>query len=330
MSDFRDRFGAQLAASAAALLAAPEADFRMRFGAQLAIAATELARARQPLEAPATRRAASGRHGWLPWPRERRLVPGLELADFRARFGLQLASAAAELAGARKPVGRVRRRRRAPWLTRPVAIGLAVTAFAGTAFAAVAVWTPLLGNPQYGYNPGAATSAPPPDQLAALSVLRRPQTDADRGALSAAALTYINNYTRGVRTAYVRLLATVGSEAFVLVPVEERDATDATGGVPSQSAALQNALCLYVSDSSPVFTHVGCWSLAEVADGRAKATFNGQLFGLAPDGVSAVTLSSPTSPSLSASVSGNFFTLTLPPDVPPPLGYSLSFTRDDS
>src|SRR5665213_1992640 len=159
---------------------------------------------------------------------------------------------------------------------------------------------------------------------------RRDECAAARGALSAAALTYINNYTRGVRTAYVRLLASVGSEAFVLVPVEERDATDATGGVPSQSAALQNALCLYLSDSSPVFTHVGCWSLAEVADGRAKATFNGQLFGLAPDGVSAVTLSSPTSPSLSASVSGNFFTLTLPPDVPPPLGYSLSFTRDDS
>ncbi|HXR13437.1 MAG TPA: hypothetical protein VN740_02175, partial [Solirubrobacteraceae bacterium] len=228
MSDFRDRFGAELAAAATALLAAAEEDFRVRFGAQLTTAAGQLAAGRAPLAEPEpeARRGASARgrprRGGLRGLPERQLAPGLVAADFRARFGLALSRAAAELADDRRRSPARPRQRRWPWLTRPVAVALALTAFAGTAFAAVAIWTPLLGTPQYGYNPGAAASAPPEAQLDALAVLRRPQTDADRGALSQAALTYINNYTSGVRTAYVRLLATAGSEAFVLVPVAQR------------------------------------------------------------------------------------------------------------
>jgi hypothetical protein len=316
VSDFRDRLGAQLAASAASLLAASETDFRARFGAQLAVAAAELAGARQTVPAP----APSARR-WLPRLRPRQLAPGLVLADFRARFGLQLANAATELTGARRPLTRARRRWRAPWLTRPVAIGLALTAFAGSAFAAVAVWTPLLGNQQYGYNPGAATSAPPATQLADLAVLRRPQTAADRGALSAAALTYINDYTEGVRTAYVRLLATVGSEAFVLVPVEERTETPT-------STPLADALCLYVSDSSVGLTHVACWGLADVLAGKAAATFDGRFFGLAPDGAVTATLSSVAGPQLSAPVASNLFVMTLPPSSAPPVAEpSVSFSH---
>jgi hypothetical protein len=314
VSDFRDRFGAQLAASAASLLAAREADFRARLGAQLAVAANELAGARQSVPAPASR-------GWLPRLRRRPLAPGLALADFRARLGLQLANAAAELAGARRPLARVRRRGRAPWLTRPVAIGLALTAFAGSAFAAVAVWTPLLGNPQYGYNPGASTTAPPADQLAALAVLRRPQTAADRGALSAAALTYINDYTKGVRTPYVRLLATVGGEAFVLVPVEERRETPT-------SAPLADALCLYASEPNDGYIHVDCWALADVLAGSAAATFDGRFFGLAPDGAVTATLSSPGGAQLSAPVTNNLFVMTLPASNAPPVAApSVSFSH---
>jgi hypothetical protein len=323
VSDFRDRFGAQLAAAAKALGAAPEADFRLRFGTALAIASAELAAGRQPIAAPAGRRGRLGR-GRIPRLGDRQLAPGLVLADFRARFGLQLTRAAGELTADRRRRPARLRHRRWPWLTRPVAVGLALTAFAGTAFAAVAIWTPLLGNPQYGYNPGAATSAPPEEQLDALAVLRRPQTDADRGALSQAALTYINNYTSGVRTAYVRLLGSVGSEAFVLVPVAERLATD----TPTGSAPVENALCLYVSNTSPLFTHVACWSLAELIGGFAWAAFDGQFFGLVPDGVTAATLSSATGPPVSAPVSDNFFALTLPASTAPPaLNPSVSFTR---
>jgi len=330
VSDFRDRFGEQLAAAAAAFADAPQADFRARFGAQLAAAAGELAGAGLP--APAARaRIRKRRRLGVPALRRRGLTPGfgLGVADFRVRFGLQLASAAGELAARqRRERGRGRRRAphagRWPWLTRPVAVGLILAACAGSAFAAVAIWTPLLGNPQYGYNPGAATSAPPADQLAALAVLRRAQTDADRGALSAAALTYINDYTKGVRTAYVRLLDTVGTEAFVLVPVVQRDATAPSG---TAATALANALCVYASDASAMHEHVACWSLGDVLAGRAAGLFDGELFGLAPDGMSTATLSAVGQPPLSAPVANNFFAFAISSSGAPLTSPSVSFTR---
>ena len=67
MSDFRDRFGLQLTAASAALLAADGADFRVRFGLQLTQAAGELAAGRRPLAAPA-RRARSLRLPPLGFP----------------------------------------------------------------------------------------------------------------------------------------------------------------------------------------------------------------------------------------------------------------------
>jgi hypothetical protein len=170
---------------------------------------------------------------------------------------------------------------------------------------------------------------PPADQLAALAVLRRPQSDADRGALSQEALTYINDYTKGVRTAWVRLLATVDGEAFVLVPVEERDATASTGGAPSASAPLRDALCVYAVETVGVFAINGaCWSLSEVDAGTASVAFENQFFGLAPDGVTEATLASPGVAPLSAPVAGNFFEIALPrAGGPPPPHPTVTFTR---
>lgn len=77
----------------------------------------------------------------------------------------------------RKPV---RRRWFAPRTFGIALVGLAV---GGTAVAAVAPWNPM------GSNSGAATtSPPPPDQLNTLAVLRRAQTDTDRGPLITAFL----------------------------------------------------------------------------------------------------------------------------------------------
>jgi hypothetical protein len=278
-------------------------DFRDRFGAQLAMAAAELASARE--------------------------------GDFRVRLGVQLTTAANELAATRgiAPVGgraRPRRRRRLPWLTRPIAVGLALAAAGGTAFAAVAIWTPLLGNQQYGYNPGASTSAPPQDELNALAVLRRPQTDADRGALTQAALTYINGYTTGVRTAYVRLLATVGGEAYVLVPVEQRDGGTAPGAVTTPP--IENALCLYaINTVGPADIVGGCWSLAEIVGGRAFVVLPGQFVGLAPDGASTATTAFAGGPSQSAPIDQNFFDIPLPSGTaPPPFNASVTFNGSGS
>jgi hypothetical protein len=274
-------------------------DFRNRFGAQLAMAAAELAKARE--------------------------------GDFRVRLGVQLTTAANELAASRgiAPVGgraRARRRRRLPWLTRPIAVGLALVAVGGTAFAAVAIWTPLLGNQQYGYNPGASTSAPPQDELNALAVLRRPQTDADRGALTQAALTYINDYTSGVRTAYVRLLATVDGVAYVLVPVEQRDGGTAPGAVTTPP--IENALCLYAINSvGPVEIVGGCWSLAEVVSGHAVDVLAGQFVGLAPDGAATATTAFISGPPQSAPVDQNFFDIPLPSgSIPPPFRPTVTFS----
>jgi hypothetical protein len=275
-------------------------DFRDRFGAQLAMAAAELAAARE--------------------------------GDFRVRFGVQLTTAADELAASRgiAPVGgraRARRRRHLPWLTRPIAVGLALAAAGGTAFAAVAIWTPLLGNQQYGYNPGASTSAPPQDELNALAVLRRPQTDADRGSLTQAALTYINDYTTGVRTAYVRLLATVGGEAYVLVPVEQRDSSGASVGATS-AAAVPDALCLYaINSAGPTDVVGGCWSLAEVVSGQAAFVVPGQFVGLAPDGATTAMTTFISGPPQSAPIDQNFFDISLPSETaPPPFKPSVTFS----
>ena len=110
MSDFRHRFGLQLAAASADLLAAHEGDFRARLGVQLTRAAGELAAGRAaPHRAfPARRESAP------PVPRpgraklKRPFAPGLSLLDFRGRFGVQLTRAAGELAAGRGSLGRPR------------------------------------------------------------------------------------------------------------------------------------------------------------------------------------------------------------------------------
>ena len=314
MSDFRDRFGLQLAAASASLLAANSADFRVRLGLQLTRAAGDLAAARRPLGAPA-------RRGWalrlprLGFPPEHRpLARVLALRDFRVRFGLQLTRAAGDLAAARRgladaPAARRTRGLRLPGaliprLSRPIIVGLSLTAFAGTAVAALALWTPVLGDSRFGEAPPTVSaSAPPQDQLSALGVLRREQSPADRsGALASGALRAINASTSGVRTNYIRVLAG-GSTGFVLVPVAERRPSLAS------PTAIPDALCLYAVQSGAFA--VNCYTLAQVRAGTARNIAFGQVFGLAPDGVSAVTIAA-GGVEVSAPVQNNFFDATLP------------------
>jgi hypothetical protein len=315
MSDFRDRFGLQLAAASAALVAADGSDFRVRFGLQLTQAAGELAAARRPLAALAGRERAPRlpRLGFPPAPRP--LARILALGDFRERFGLQLTRAAGELAATRRGLAAAPERRawglrvpRAliPRLSRPIIVGLSLTAFAGTAVAALALWTPVLGDSRFGEAPPTiSASAPPADQLAALGVLRREQSPADRsGALATGALRAINASSSGVRTNYIRVLAGgSASSGFVLVPVAERR--------PSlvSPAAIPDALCLYAAQSGAFA--VNCYTLAQVRSGAARNVAFGQVFGLAPDGVTAVTITA-AGVAVSAPVQNNFFDATLP------------------
>jgi hypothetical protein len=326
MSDFRDRFGLQLAAASATLVAADGSDFRVRFGLQLTRAAGELAAARRPLAAPVGRERAPRlpRLGFPPAPRP--LARILAVGDFRERFGLQLTRAAGELAATRRGLAAAPERRawglrvpRAliPRLSRPIIVGLSLTAFAGTAVAALALWTPVLGDSRFGEAPPTiSASAPPADQLAALGVLRREQSPADRsGALATGALRAINASSSGVRTSYIRVLAGGSASGFVLVPVAERR--------PSlvSPAAIPDALCLYAAQSGAFA--VNCYTLAQVRSGAARNVAFGQVFGLAPDGVTAVTITA-AGVAVSAPVQNNFFDATLPagPTASPTVSFS--------
>ena len=313
MRDFRHRFGAQL--RAAARERAARRDFRARFGASLALAATALAR-----------------------ERESALLAG----DFRVRLGAQLSAAAADLAGARAASPA----RRRPWrpraiprlalfsrLSRPVAIGLSLTVLAGAATAA-SVWLPQLGNPAYHYNPGVNTSSPPSDEVAALAILSRPQTSADRSPLVQAALEYVNNFTTGVRTDYVHVLVSRANAGVVLVPVAHRDATGA--GVPSapggpRTSAIDNALCVYAADSDNPATisiqRVFCWSLSQVLGGTAVgAVSSNETIGLAPDGVTTAIVHAGGA-AVAGAVTNNFFDVSLPVTTQAPGPPTVTFVR---
>jgi hypothetical protein len=83
---------------------------------------------------------------------------------------------------------------------------------------------------------------------------------------------------------------------------------------------------VYVSDASAAHEDVACWSLADVEAGRAAGQFDGQFFGLAPDGVGSATVSAVGEAPLSTPVADNFFVFAIPSNGPPLTSPSVSFT----
>jgi hypothetical protein len=268
-------------------------DFRDRFGIELDGAARRLARDR---------------------------------SDFRARFAVSLTEAAVSLAPTPE---RSRRRRslprlRMPRLAHPLAVALSLTVLAGAA-AAASIWLPQLGNPTYGYNPGVNNSPPPADQLAALGVLRAPQTATDRAAASTGVLTYVNNYAHGVRTGYIRLLGQDATATYLLIPVAHRDAGPATPN------GIDDALCVYAEPvtATTFGAQFKCFTIAQVVAGEATLTaFDNVLFGLAPDGDTSVAIAEPGASPVTTSVTRNFFAVTLPAESQPAIGPpTVTFSR---
>jgi hypothetical protein len=229
-----------------------------------------------------------------------------------------LATGAERLAVSPAPARRARR-------TRLVALGtVAVLAASGVAAAATGVWSPQVGD---GTDPASlAVDAPPQAQLDALAVLRRAQTDADRGENSEYTLKFFGSL-RGVRLDYVRLLGTqAGGAGYVLVSA----ASEGTDGVVAQMratkarqegrpapAATRNPLCLFARDPAGSGGGVSCFTLQQVLAGRAvMGRSSGSrgpaaAFGLVPDGVAQVRAGDgPGAPV--ADVRDNFFELTTP------------------
>ncbi|MDA0182089.1 hypothetical protein OJ997_17420 [Solirubrobacter phytolaccae] len=160
------------------------------------------------------------------------------------------------------------------------------------ALAATGVWQPTLGDGE-GPAPAISADAPPPDQLALLGVLRREQTEADRGVATRYALKFVDSPgLKGVRTDSIRLLAQSKEDrGVVLVPVERYEHR-LPGEIPEElrkrvERTIDDALCIYHLDSVDG-AGVACYSSADVKEGRAWGMLGHRSLWIVPDGVASV------------------------------------------
>jgi hypothetical protein len=196
-------------------------------------------------------------------------------------------------------------RTRPPWGRRlPIAV-VAGLALAGTALAATHPWSPSLGDRRLGPPPAVSRLAPPASQLAILSVLRRTQTDRDRGAATANALRYLGRGGSGVRTAYIRLLGlSAPSQGIVLIPMERYS--------PGPGLVKRDALCVFYAEPNGDGGGKHCFDTSDVQNGRARASLGVHQYGLVPDGVAKVTALFAEGPLVETAVHDNFYDLIAP------------------
>lgn len=224
----------------------------------------------------------------------------------------------AQLVAAEHALVRTAAARRAPrrwWASRRnVLVAIAALAVAVPAVAATEPWQPILGRPALHDTPHGTSKTPvPPDALAALGVLRRPQNDEDRGPVARALLRYVGQQFGGVRLASVRLVTmSPGHHALVLSAVS-------VGRAASKGrAGVGDPVCL-------VFSAGGlCGPPSALRATGITMTGGPTVRGLVPDGVATVTLRFGHGPTRSAAVHDNVFWLTGAPTthrtVPAPPG----------
>ena len=181
---------------------------------------------------------------------------------------------------------------------------LACLAVSATAIAATTPWQPIFGDPAAPQRVVVSGSAPPAEQLALLGVLRRSQTEEDRGDVTRQALRYFGTSTQGVYTNYIRRLSAAGELPAVLVParswhlfgLDENDAQVRKDPrmrklLASARAKKQDVLCVFVLD--PVDGGAkGCYTTAELRRGTAGGGLGAMVYGLVPDGVAQVRFDS--------------------------------------
>lgn len=139
-------------------------------------------------------------------------------------------------------------------LTRGGLIAAACVVGAGGVATASGLWSPTIGDDARGH-PTISPSSPPAEQLERFGVLRRAPTEADRGAQSLYALRFQGDAMQGVRTEYIRLLATrPDGRGSVLIPARK-------------GYGKPDALCLFDQDTDG--GGQSCWTTEEVARGAA-------------------------------------------------------------
>ncbi|RKQ86186.1 hypothetical protein C8N24_4196 [Solirubrobacter pauli] len=195
----------------------------------------------------------------------------------------------ARLVAASRELTRARRRRAR---RRGAVCAALIVLVTPPALAATGVWRPTLGDGE-GPAPAISADAPPPDQLATLGVLRRAQTEADRGVATRYALKFVDSPSlKGVRTDSIRLLAQSDQDrGVVLVPVERYERR-LPGDIPEElrrrvERTIHDALCVYQLDSVDG-AGAACYSTADVKEGRAWGMLGHRALWIVPDGVTTV------------------------------------------
>jgi hypothetical protein len=214
---------------------------------------------------------------------------------------------------------------RRPWWRSPRGIAwcaAGAVAVSGSALAASTGWHPILGDSHRGH-PREARAPVPADQLAALAVLRRPQTDADRTRHVRFVLRLLaGGEISGVHVDGIRLLRTRPDGVTILVPTERVGRHDAGYA----SSIRRRVLCILTSvEVAPAngLTGAGqvCGTTADLRAGAIRAatrTSRGWIVnGLVPDGVARVVVRLRGHRSQSAPVRDNFYELNTGGALPP-------------
>lgn len=202
-------------------------------------------------------------------------------------------------------------------------LAVAGLAIGGTALAATTPWNPQVGpkSPNGSDRATVSRSAVPPEQVAALGVLRRPQTDRDRSTPTEGLLRTLGVPGRGLRIPSIRLLRAHDGAATVLMSLarlgdrrEPPVTRDALCVSETTSAAQRRAERRSVPDGAgralPVPVALGgstCGSYGDLLRGRLRTVTTG----LVPDGVSRVRVRMTTGQTVTAAVRENFYALPI-------------------
>jgi hypothetical protein len=223
------------------------------------------------------------------------------VSDYLNDLRFELVTASERLSQRSAPVPSPRRWwRRSP---RALTVALAALAVSATALAATAPWEPLFGDagsPQ----PRITGAAPPADQLALLGVLRRSQTDQDRGGITRQALRFFGTSTQDIYTNYIRRLPrSDGGLPAVLLPARSWQ-------IPN-FITKDNVVCLFVAEPHASGGAKGCYTTAEIERGWAGGSLGSIAYALVPDGVSRVRIRYATGIE-DIAVHGNFYEFRAP------------------
>jgi hypothetical protein len=215
-------------------------------------------------------------------------------------------------------------------------LAVGATIVTGTALAATGAWNPILGDDHRGH-PQRASTEIPGDQRAAIAVLRRAQTDRDRGPRVQATLRMLaRGEINGIHTDGIRLLRTRPQGVTILVPVERVGRHDK--GYPS--SIRHRVLCVLTSSRTPAvvghargaksprqamgFAGQSCGSLRSLRTTGIGGAIGGPkgflVNALVPDGVDRVVIRLRNHHYLHVPVSNNLYEVNTGGELPPGWG----------